>query len=448
MKAIKLKKFRIDYRTLVFILAILAFLIRAFPIDLSYFFWDETVYLLNAEYFASGSAPYTEIITRPPFLSFILSPFTENIEIFSRLILSLLNSLLIPVVYLLGKELNKKIGLMSSFFVAFFPFHIMAGKWIMTDALSALFISLTVLLFWKGLKNNKTIFTYLGAFFLGISILTKFTNLILFIILLPLIIYFRKNYSKRNILISFFIFIITVLPYLIFNYKLFDSMFYTFERAFHVVRTAEPVSFLFTLFSIYDFFGIIILLFFVLGIYNIIKKKELNFQYFLIFWSLFSLIFYIILLQRGVAKPLTIEWEVERFLFPAFIPIIIIASYSIQRFFKKTSYIYIIIIIFILLNIPAYSRAYIPAIEHENGLREVTKELGLYIKENTEEEEIVHCITNCPVLAYYSKRKIKIMEEGDEFDYLAVISKPKTLNYKLIKEIKKKDWVAYLYKNE
>src|SRR5260370_9286716 len=56
----------------VFLLIAAAFVLRLWPLSRTHF-WDETVYLQNAEVICCGKANYSELDSRPPLLSLIFA---------------------------------------------------------------------------------------------------------------------------------------------------------------------------------------------------------------------------------------------------------------------------------------------------------------------------------------------------------------------------------------
>jgi len=429
---------------LIFLLAVV---VRIAPLDTSYFFWDETIYLMHAEDFKYGSAAYTEHDIRPPLVPFLLSylPPAENLY---RIFMALANSLLVILAYFFGREINTKAGLIAAFFAALLPFHIITSSWVMTDTLATLFISAALFFYWKGLKSGKTLALYLGGAFFWLSLLTKFTSLIFLPIFLLLLIIFRKK-SRIHYYLSIVVTAIVTLPYLIFNYNLFGNIVQPIISAFFVVQESDPAGLYFTLFSLVDFFGILLLLF-------ILSTKQISNKYslFLLGWAGITIAYYLFILQRGVVKPPTLEWEAERFLLPAIMPVIILASSFVSKLKKKA--VITVVIIFLLLNLFYIDRITTPAIEYENGLRSVSKEMGLYIK-STIPQETIYCMGNCPVLAYYSHHKTVIaayhdfanhVEEVPEDAYLAVLTKANEEEFDLekIKTIESGEWKETLYR--
>ena len=89
------------------LLILFSFVIRLFPVDTSYFFWDETVYLQNAQYYAGMPASYTELNIRPPLLPMMLSGIYSlglDAEVWSRVLMAFLNSLMVLLAFQFAKQ--------------------------------------------------------------------------------------------------------------------------------------------------------------------------------------------------------------------------------------------------------------------------------------------------------------------------------------------------------
>lgn len=437
----------IKYKKII-LLTILAFILRVVFYDTSYFFWDEAVYLMQAQWFFTGNAPYLNLIERPPLLPLIISPFYRS-EVLILFFIAFINSLFVPLIYFFGKELNEKTGFLSALFVTFMPYHILFSRWIMTDALAALLLTATLFFYWKGLKNRNNLII-LGGIFFGLSILMKFTNLIIVFLLFPMIVYFRKKNIIR-IVISFISVFIVLIPFFIFSYVQFGSILSIFQAAFHTITDKIPVSIGFTIWTIIDFLGPVLLFLFIIGLYRVLRTKNNALISYLIYWVVLSVSFYIFLSFKGAAKPPSIEWEMERFLCPIIAPSVIIIGHYAQKFNKK--FIFILVVLFLLTGIPNYIKAYTPAIKYEEGLRHVTKDAGLYIKENTNINSTIYCNFNCPSVAYYSQRETKIItingfkiDDYSKNSYFLIISQfEHDIKLNKTKSIKNKSWSANLY---
>lgn len=100
-----------------------------------------------------------------------------------------------------------------------------------------------------------------------------------------------------------------------------------------------------------------------------------------------------------------------------------------------------------------YSRFAQPAISYEEGLRHVTKELGLYLK--NEDIDSFLCLGNCPPIAYYSDKKAFIIYDIRHFElkpnqYGVIFSdKIDKLDetYEKDKVFCEEKWCVYLLKN-
>lgn len=255
-----------------FLLFLIGLIIRLY-IDITYFFWDEAVYLLNAKWFALGKSEYNEVDYRPPLIPFLLSFFykLDNFENVSRVFMILLNSLSIPTIYFLGKEINPKVGLLSAIILVLLPFHIQTSRWMMTDAANMLFLMLFTLF----LLKKRPI---LSGFFAGLSFLTKFTSVI-FIPAIFMIVFYRSKESR--FLFRFLIGLTIIIPYLVFNQLYYGSAFDFFFKAIEGVANKETTTPFFILWLFYDLIGIVLLPFFLYSIYTNLKNKS---HQFFLFW--------------------------------------------------------------------------------------------------------------------------------------------------------------------
>lgn len=374
----------------------IAFLLRIIFFDTSYFFWDETIYIMNSQFIARGDAPYVMLYERPLIVSLLIVPFLKS-EAALRIFMIILNCLSIPAIYFLALNFSRKVAHISAFLLAVFPFHIMASRWIMTDSISLLFITLTVGFYVYGIRK-KFLYAYiLGGVFLGISILTKFTNLLLLSILVLLFVFQKPELKK--LIYSLFCSLLVFVPYLIFSRLYFGSFFYPIIKATHVIVESQPISISLVLWQILLFFGLLLALS-IMGIF--IKHKEKKLHYFIFTWFILALLYFLILSQKGIAKMPSVEWEMQRFLFPALIPALILTAIFLETL--RLRLFIVILILTILLFIPSYIITSSPMLKFENGLREVSKEIGLYAREHLGNAGF-YVATNYPVIAYYSKKK-------------------------------------------
>ncbi|MBI2141782.1 glycosyltransferase family 39 protein [Candidatus Woesearchaeota archaeon] len=417
-----------------FALFLLAFALRAIFPDTSYFFWDESVYLLHGKLIAGQGAGYSETFLRPPLLPLLLSPFArlESYELASRLFLALLNSLVVFPVYHITKAIfNQRSAVVAAVVAAVLPVHILNSRWVMTDALGALLAFSAVTAYAMGLQQQKKSLIYVGGVLTGLAVLMKFTNLLLLVLLLPL---FLANLRKRlpEIAVSIAAAAAVVAPYLIYSALSFGSPFYTFGRAFHVVAEQEAAGFGFFLYLLKDALGAILLAFLALGAafsifslakllsqshWKLRKHKWTDWSYqpyklYTLYCLSVTMAYSFFIIGRGVAKPFGMEWEAERFmlLFLLFaMPFIGHGIVRLPELFRQRLPIAIILAVAVILSIhfqlyPQLPRAYTPSVMFEDGLRFAAKDTGLSLRSSEVAE--FGCMGNCPPVAYYSGKKM------------------------------------------
>ncbi len=169
------------------VITVLAFLVRLFPVHMSHW-WDEAVYLQHAEVIFSGRTNWDELTLRPPMLSVLIAgAFLIRHDVVSASVLvALLSALGVLFMYLLGKVLyDSTVGLLAAAFIAVTPYFITASHWIMIDVPSTTFLTIAFYLLVVATKrDSEVLYTLSGAMF-GAAILTRFTSLIV-ILVVPL----------------------------------------------------------------------------------------------------------------------------------------------------------------------------------------------------------------------------------------------------------------------
>lgn len=446
IKSYKPKPLLLRPSLLLLLLFAAAFALRALFPDTSYFFWDETVYLVHGKLLSGQDVGYSETFLRPPLLPLILSPVAylsqqllpsqqsaQFYELASRLLLAFLNSIVVFPVYYLTKllfnklnKLNKRTSATTTAFVAavivaVLPLHVLNSRWVMTDALGALLAFSSVAAYLAGFKTGKKLLLYAGGVLTGLAVLMKFTNLLLLVLLLPLLL---VNVRKRlaDVAVSVALFATVILPYLIFNAMSFGSPFYTFSRAFHVVAEESSVSAGFFLYLLKDAFGILLAFLafgLVLSVFHLVStSKSTRSQYLLYFLYCLTaaLAYSFFVISKGVSKPAGIGWEAERFLLLFVLFATPFISYGITQSFTLLKNLRLAVAVSVVIAVvataaifslyPQFVRAYTPAIVHEDGLREVTKEMGLFLGSTAFAE--FGCLGNCPPVAYYSGKKMSV----------------------------------------
>ncbi|MCK5473951.1 MAG: glycosyltransferase family 39 protein [Candidatus Aenigmarchaeota archaeon] len=453
---------------ILFAIFLLAFIMRVMFFDTSYIIWDESIYLMHGELYAGMDVGYEETFLRPPLLPFLLSPFAllshESYEIISKIFMILLNSLIVIPVYLLARRINKKAGLLTALLIAILPVSINSSRYVLTDHPGAILALLSFVLFFSGTKDKKPVLVYAGAFVLGLAILMKFTNMLVFLLILPLCYMLLSKKRTNECVLAPIIFLLTVAPYAIYNLIKFKDPIYPLTRAFHVVSENDPIKLDFLFYIFHDVFGSVFLVLSIVGIYMFVKQSILNegrkeekiFNSVLLFAFFSVFAYFVFIAGRGTAKPIGIEWEIERFallLIPFALSFcayaIIELSQKIPKRIRNAAIIVLLVIAFAFL-LPQYTRTYTPQIEFEDGLRHATVDISEYIKNQNITD--ISCIGNCPPVAYYSQKKIDVFYNKDALleshaKYILAFEPINSESIALVEKTCNKTRCAYLYRH-
>ena len=147
----------------------------------------------------------------------------------------------IVITYFLGKELyNKYVGLISSMILLTTPQYLNYSRMGMLDVPVTFFISLSILFFWLGLKNNK--YFILSGISVGFAIMTKgVVGLLPFFIVL-LFLFLTTNLSplkNKNLLKGFSASIAVAAPWHISQLILHGKKFFDNYFMYHVIKRSE-----------------------------------------------------------------------------------------------------------------------------------------------------------------------------------------------------------------
>lgn len=167
----------------------------------------------------------------------LMLSFGKN-EITLRLIPAIAGIITIPVLYYLGKEFSdRNCGIICAALVTFSPFLIFYSQEARAYSLLLLLIALSILCFFKGMKNGRTLQWVLFGLFSGIAFWTHFYSSIVFGVLIGLGL-LGTGISKENrlgkikaIIYSLITFGLVTLPLLIVTAELY------------LVRTSSPPTF-------------------------------------------------------------------------------------------------------------------------------------------------------------------------------------------------------------
>ena len=217
----------------------LSILVRIFFLE---FYWidtnatwdDEPVYLIIAEYIKSGESLINEHApnTRPLLLSILISPLLDLNIHWIRVVLVLISSLTPILIFYLVKKafgFSDIQALLPSVIWIFYPPAIWYSGLILTDSLTSLLVTLTVLSITIMKSSSKTYFVILTGVVIGCLILARSSYIYLPICLIGASVYSKLILKKNWIDIKKWLLIIVVIgvttsPVIIRNYNTIGSI--------------------------------------------------------------------------------------------------------------------------------------------------------------------------------------------------------------------------------
>jgi 4-amino-4-deoxy-L-arabinose transferase-like glycosyltransferase len=390
-------------------LLVSAFIVRIWPMRYAYW-WDETVYLQNADTLL-GAQNYNEFDVRPPVISIVIAgvfllwhhPFAADI------MLALLSALAAPFICLAARELyGDKTAVLAGLIAAFTPILVQNGHYIMSDAPAVTLSSASFYFLLRSEKGKRARGYALSGSLAALSALTKFTNLLfgpLFILYL-----FSTGKDKPKKVAAFFSgFCLVLLPYLVWAQVAQGSFLSPFTKATQSVAEGnEPWTFYFLQFVyIYPLavgVGCALRLFeFALG------KKPNRKELFLALWA------FLFMAYLGAATP----YKEARYILPITLPAVIISARAFGLLLdaggKKSKAVSLAIIggIFFISFQSVFSVLSLPFI---NVSKTDEMKLSDHIKNKYSPEVLIYSNQNYPVYAYYTKRKvIRLLQEDESF---------------------------------
>jgi len=196
---------------LIIALFLVALSFRLWDLNATGVTWDERVYfragshyvraLLNLNFDPKIWAENAEV---PPVAKYIYGAanllFAKGEDYTaSRILSAIMAALTCIIVYLVGKEFFKKrVGILAALILAFLPPFVAHGKIAAIESPLALFFTLTVYFFLQGIKTGNQRKYFLSAIVCGVALATKFTSLLLFILVFLIFLLAKKRELLRK----------------------------------------------------------------------------------------------------------------------------------------------------------------------------------------------------------------------------------------------------------
>lgn len=192
-------------------------------------FWNE------GKYFLIGPVTGLAGIFLGPFYYYLIAPFylvSGGDPVFPAVFLAFLSTLAIYFLYLVGKEFQDRItGLIAAVIAGFSYYIVLASRWLSNPTSILLTSVLLLYSMWKIVKGESKKWWIAIAFLIGISLHFEAASAVFY---LPMILVFalwqKKNFPDKKILFtSSIVFIGTLLPQLLFNFRHGNILFENFK---------------------------------------------------------------------------------------------------------------------------------------------------------------------------------------------------------------------------
>jgi 4-amino-4-deoxy-L-arabinose transferase-like glycosyltransferase len=389
-------------------------------------FWDETVYLQNAEVICCGKTNYSELDSRPPLLSLIFAGvylLWHHIYAAS-IITALINALGVAFLYLSGRMIAGRIpAAIAALLLAFSPFMAGhgAGNSLLTDCPALTLILFSFWLLLRAIRNPTSLrFAYVGFAF-ALAVLMRFPSLAS-VGMLSLLIFAADRWWKAALACAAG-FAAGIVPYLCWSRYAYGGFFATFVGGWqNVGGTGESHLYYFKNFA--DIFSWITLaglaLWIVQWTWEMWKRRAEDhpaaetertegrhsraLEGFLWLWAVVLLLFFTALSHRE-----------ERYAMPLAPPLFLLAGIGLSALMKPRRTIIRIGGTALLAAALAYT--FLPAFQVFASPfidTETSEEMDVsdFLIHNVPQDTLLYANENYPVFAYYTNFNLDILPES------------------------------------
>lgn len=133
--------------------------------------------------------------------------------------------LTIPLAYFLGKNIfSTSVGIIAAFIVWADPVSIISSQKIWMDSTISCLMVATILCYVLALKRNQSVFYIAGGVVAGLAVLTKYTGLLPWFILIVYSVLFRRDlFGNKLFRLGLVLPILLLLPWIYWNYLVYGS---------------------------------------------------------------------------------------------------------------------------------------------------------------------------------------------------------------------------------
>jgi len=400
------------YAQILFCLTFFGLILRSYNLGYNSLWLDEAVTYETS--LKSFSEIWTIIATgdfNPPlfyWIEHVILLFGTN-EIVLRIIPVVLGVLTIPLFYLIGKELlDRNVGILAAALLAFSSFHIFYSQEARAYSAMLFFASLSIFFFLKAIQENDIknwilfgVFSAV-AFWLHFYVIVLIASLLIYTIIIQLPRYRENLKAIKPVAIGGITFIILSLPLIILAIQRFASRTES-APTFGVQGIAIIVETFRQMSTFGDLGFFVLVVFFIIGLVQIFlidKKKGFLFVTILLFTFLIS---YILSYKMPMMPRHLI------FLLIIFFMGIALSYRAFFSLFRHHGIVYILMAIFIIINIPALANYY------SGYSKEDWRGFSLNMQKMTQDGDklvLVPSYMAIPLNYYYSNSTDKTFEYG------------------------------------
>jgi hypothetical protein len=250
----------------------------------------------------------------------------------SRILVAILGTACILAAYLIGREYDGTTGLIAALLVALFPSYVTHSHYITADVPLTLFILAVILFAIRYVKHPSHKNLLAASFFSALSLSVKYPGGLTLLLVMSVVI--CRHYGEWKLLLSrlseavsaFLLFFFLVSPYLFINY---DRVILALSlNAYPAHLGADNLgwwgNFLFYAKSYLDLSGLLLLPFFFLGGFYLLRKEKLS-----ALPVFFGLLYWVVLSKLGL------HWE--RWALPMYTCPLLVSAYGINMACERSS---------------------------------------------------------------------------------------------------------------
>ena len=420
------KRLILEWTFVVFLLGA-GFLLRVWGLSRAHF-WDETVYLQDAEVICCGKINYSELGSRPPLLSlFFAVVFLVWHHVYAACVATALLNALGPVfLYFSGRLMaGRAAAVLASLLLAFSPYFVGVfpagfvsddtGNSLLSDSPALTLLIMSLWLFLRALRHQTGLRFAWPGFFLGLAVLMRFASLSS-AGLLALVVLFADRW-RRAALACGAGFVASIGPYLCWSRFRYGGFLTTFQSGWEHFGGAGE-SPLFYLESFVQMFSWITVVGLVIWLTSWIWRRQAEgngvvdgssannksgLEGFLLFWAAGVFVFFSALPHKE-----------PRYVMPAAAPVLLLAGIGLStvlRSSKTSARIAAAVLLISALAFtfaPSRQRFESPFIDDE-----VTEEMEVsdFLNKSVPHDTVLYANFNYPVFAYYTNLPIRRIAE-------------------------------------